>query len=62
MKNKMKAPETLSLENVTLEKIKYSTFGCANCLWHCIECKDYEKFSPKIYDNMPTCTGYVYYD
>lgn len=51
-------------EDVTLEMVKDSDFGCQNCLWVGIECKHAERFIPKItYDGKnATCEAYVYYD
>lgn len=55
--------EKLKIEDVTLETVKSSEFGCRNCLWVGIECKDYRKFDPIIIDDhIPSCDGYTYYD
>ena len=49
---------------VTLEEVKKSDVGCSQCLWAGIECKNYEKFSPKWSDvfNQPSCHNYAYCD
>jgi len=44
------------------KKLKNSEFGCVNCLWASIECKDMSKFEPKNYNNIPSCKSYTYYD
>lgn len=52
----------LKLEDVTIEVVKHSQFGCRNCLWNCVECVKGSKFVADIYDNRPTCKAYSYYD
>ena len=54
--------EKLTAEKVTIEMVKYSTFGCINCLWHGVECDGQSKFSPDVYEGQPTCKAYAYYD
>lgn len=40
-------------------EVKNSTFGCKNCLWMCIECKDGSLYKPK---GKRSCEAYTYYD
>lgn len=54
--------KVLTLEEVTLDTVKVSTFGCRNCLYAGAECVNYSRFVPKIWDNKPTCVSYWYYD
>lgn len=39
--------------------VKSSQFGCRNCLWNCVECKNGSKYSPTLSGN---CEAYTYYD
>jgi hypothetical protein len=45
-----------------IEEVKASSFGCRNCLWASIECKNYEKFQPEWKKKIPSCKAYTYYD
>jgi len=46
------------------EEVRHSDFGCPNFLWACAECKDGEKYAPKlsVVDKLPSCQAYSYYD
>lgn len=53
----------LQIEEVTLEIVKSSVYGCRNCLWNSCECSQASKFAPAIaFDGKPTCKAYAYYD
>ncbi len=53
----------IKVENVTLQDVKNSDYGCNNCLYYAIECNNASKFKPAIsHDNKPTCKGYAYCD
>ena len=52
----------IKLSDVTLAMVKNSQFGCRNCLWNSCECEKGSKFQPDIFQNLPTCKGYTYYD
>lgn len=58
------AKKRLTVDQVTLEMVKHSDYGCMNCLQDCISCKNAEKFSPAVtrLDGEPTCGAYVFYD
>ena len=44
-------------------EVKRSEFGCKNCLWYGVECKDGSKYAPKrSVAGNPSCMGYNYYD
>ena len=38
-----------------------SIYGCGNCLWHCIECKNGSIYKPKSEQEID-CDNYTYYD
>jgi hypothetical protein len=45
------------------DKVKSSEFGCRNCLWHCIECKQGSMYKPQTtLRGKFSCKGYAYYD
>lgn len=44
------------------EAVRNSQFGCRNCLWMCVECKQGSKYRPANYKGKPTCETYTYYD
>jgi hypothetical protein len=44
------------------DKVKSSEFGCRNCLWQSIECKQGSMYQPHTAQNKPSCKGYTYYD
>ena len=44
------------------DKVKSSTFGCTNCLWHSVECKQGSMYQPHTAQNKPSCKAYTYYD
>lgn len=52
----------LKKEDVTLEMVKNSSFGCRLCLWAGVECVNYEKFAPNVSLGVATCTSYAYCD
>ena len=52
----------LQEKDVKIENVKYSRFGCMNCLWYSVECIDHKKFEPKVSMNQPSCKSYNYYD
>ena len=52
----------IKIEEVTIETVKPSIFGCRNCLWASCECSKGSKFNPTIVDNLPSCTAYTYFD
>ena len=56
--------QILKVEDVTLDMVKVSDFGCPNCLHSCIECRNYDKFKPSVTRDgyEPTCKAYSYYD
>lgn len=58
------AKQKLRPEDVTLEDCKASDFGCRQCLWNSVECKDYGKFVPAVtYDaKNASCQSYAYCD
>ena len=45
------------------QSVRESDFGCHNCLWAGVECKNGSKYVPSmpIYDE-PSCDAYVYCD
>lgn len=47
---------------VTLGDIRFSTFGCINCLWNHCECKNGSRFIPNVYQGHPSCKSYAFYD
>jgi hypothetical protein len=50
-------------EEVTIEAVKISEFGCKHCLWNGCECKDSIRFVPDVTsDGEATCKAYAYYD
>jgi len=54
----------LKLEDVTLEAVKNSKFGCRNCLYQSCECSPIGvNFVPQIaLDKYASCANYAYYD
>ena len=54
------------MENITKkevpEEVKSSEFGCVNCLWASIECKQGSKYREVIKKGKPCCDAYTYYD
>ncbi len=58
----MSRPKKLKIEDVTLELVESSIFGCRNCLYQGCECRNRTRFVPEIYDNKPTCKNYCYFD
>lgn len=48
------------------ESVRRSRFGCINCLWAGIECKEGSKYRPALekteYKAKGDCEGYTYYD
>jgi len=45
------------------EEVKRSDFGCCNCLWNGVECRNGDKYTPKkAIDGSPSCRAYSYYD
>jgi len=58
----MRKPKDIN--TITLQDVKGSDCGCSCCLWLAIECKNYEKFSPKWSEvfKQPSCENYTYCD
>ncbi len=58
----MKKPDNIN--TITLEDVKRSDYGCSQCLFNSLECKNYDKFSPKWSEvfKQPTCNHYAYCD
>ena len=55
--------EEIMDKSITKEDVKYSQFGCVNCLWQCVECNDQDKFEPtQTRSGEPSCKSYAYYD
>lgn len=53
----------LNLDQVTIERVRVSDFGCSNCLWYGVECIDSAKYAPALaYDGQATCKAYTYCD
>lgn len=57
----------MKLEDVTLDLVKSSRFGCTYCLLAGAECKMYEKFVPAMTSGSfgpqkASCNNYIYYD
>ncbi len=44
------------------KEVKSSQFGCPNCLWAGIECKQGSKYTEKINNGKKSCAYYTYYD
>jgi hypothetical protein len=46
------------------EAVRCSDFGCPNCLWYGVECKNGEKYAPRLsaVDRKPSCAAYAYCD
>jgi len=52
----------MEIEKSTIpETVKVSEFGCVNCLWAGIECRNGSKYAPKNGDKN-SCGGYTYFD
>uniref|UniRef100_A0A6M3LKL1 Uncharacterized protein n=1 Tax=viral metagenome TaxID=1070528 RepID=A0A6M3LKL1_9ZZZZ len=50
-------------EDVTLEMVEMSEFGCKHCLFSGCECNDHSRFEPSLaYDGQASCRAYVYCD
>ena len=52
----------LDIKYVNKENVKCSEFGCVNCLWAGVECKEQEKFEAKVFNGQASCKGYTYCD
>jgi hypothetical protein len=53
----------LTEDQVTLEMVKVSDFGCPNCLYYGIECRNYDKFAPRLaFTGVASCRAYAYCD
>jgi hypothetical protein len=55
----------MATEKQVPEEVKTSDFGCVNCLWYCVECRNGSKYQPaqsRIKPEIPSCADYVYYD
>ena len=46
--------------SVVPDQVKYSRFGCVNCLWAGVECKDGSQY--KTDGKLARCTSYNFYD
>jgi hypothetical protein len=53
--------ETLTAKEVPQE-VKTSTFGCVNCLWSGVECKQGSKYNEEFKNGKKFCAAYTYYD
>lgn len=50
-------------ENQAPYDVKISDYGCKNCLYASIECKQGSPYKPhKAFNGLPSCEAYVYYD
>ena len=50
-------------KEVTLEECRNSDFGCSQCLWAGIECKDHKNFKGMInVFGQKSCENYTYCD
>lgn len=54
----------IRIEDVTLEMVKISEFGCKHCLYNGCECLNNERFKAAVtFDGTDaTCDAYCYYD
>ena len=59
--NKMQT-ETTKTTAAIPDELKNSDFGCPNCLWSGIECKNGSKYAPAIKGSGSLCRAYTYYD
>jgi hypothetical protein len=44
------------------QEVKNSRFGCINCLWASIECKQGSKYKEEFEKGKKFCATYTYYD
>jgi len=44
------------------KEVRSSQYGCRNCLWAGVECKQGSMYIPYVSDGRPSCKNYTYYD
>jgi len=50
-------------QNPVPSEVLNSQFGCRNCLWQCVECKNGSQYVPHTASTgAATCRSYAYYD
>lgn len=61
MHNTDNAAGTNPVKVVPIE-VKHSDYGCPNCLWYAVECKDGSKYAEKKKNGKLICSAYMYCD
>lgn len=44
------------------DAVRFGRYGCVNCLWSCIECKNGSKYRPELRHGELSCAAYSFYD
>jgi len=55
-------PEDASSINGVPESVKLSQFGCFNCLWFGVECKNGSNYEAREEHGKINCASYAYYN
>lgn len=55
-------PSEEGVEKYVPKEVRISRFGCINCLWSDVECKNGSMYLPYNYDGKISCKNYTYYD